>query len=163
RVLFRSDTAKLLDYGYKQFESKELFKKGHQVKDNKTLPVIKGKEKTAEIGLKNNVEFPIKKGEEKDYSLKVTIDKDKLNKDGEIEAPVKKETKIGTAVIVYKDGKDSGYIFTQLKKGELEVVVKKSVEKDNWFMLKLKAIGHFFANLISTIFETVKGWFFVVR
>lgn len=157
------DTAKLLDYGYKQFESKELYKKGHQVKGHKTLPVIKGKEKTAKVGLKNNVEFPVKKSEEKDYSLKVTIDKDKLNKDGELEAPVKKGTKVGTAEIVYKGGKDTGYIFTQSKKGDLDVVVTNSVEKDNWFMLTLKAIGHFFANLFSTIFETVKGWFFVVR
>src|SRR5699024_2436334 len=74
------DTAKLLDYGYKQFESKELYKKGHQVKGHKTLPDIKGKEKTAKVGLKNNVEFPDKKGEEKEYSLKIKIKKDKLNK-----------------------------------------------------------------------------------
>src|SRR5699024_12293926 len=38
------DTAKLLDYGYKQSESKEIYKMSHQAKDHKKLPVIKVKE-----------------------------------------------------------------------------------------------------------------------
>lgn len=153
------ETAKLLDYGFKQFEDTKLFSKGDQVKGNKTLAVEKGKEKTVQIGLKDDVKVPIKKGEEKQYQLKVQIDKTKLNEDGKLVAPVKKGDKIGSAKLEYKAGTDAGYIFEDKNNTGIDVVATQSVEKDNWFMLTLKAIGNFFSNLFSTIFDTVKGWF----
>lgn len=153
------ETAKLMDYGFTQFETKTLFPKGYSDKQHKSIPVVKGKDKEVPIGLKQAVTIPVKKGEEKNYSIKVTIDRTKLTKDGELKAPVKKDTVVGTAKLVHKGGDDPGYIYAQGKDKGLEVAATKSVEKDNWFMLTLKAIGHFFANLFATIFDTIKGWF----
>lgn len=157
------ETAKLMDYGFKQFETKELFPKNYQLKAQSTLPVEKGKSKTIEIGLKEAVNIPIKKGEADQYSIKYQLDERKLTKEGKLLAPIKQGEKVGKAQLVYKGGEDAGYIFAGSKGDTQDVVATESVEKDNWFMLILKAIGGFFANLFSTIFDTVKGWFFVVR
>ena len=153
------ETAKLLDYGFSQFETKELFPKGYSDPKHKSLPVVKGKDKSVPVGLKQAVTIPVKKGEEKKYSIQVKTDKSKLNKNGELTAPVKKGEKVGSAELVYQGGDDPGYIYAHGKDKGLDVVTTKSVDKDNWFMLTLKAIGHFFANLFSIIFETIKGWF----
>jgi len=153
------ETKKLMEYGFTQFETKTLFPTGYSSKGNKAVPVRKGKDKEVPVGLKHALKVPVKKGEKGNYSLKVTIDKSKLNKDGELVAPVKKGTKVGTAQLVEKAGDDAGFIYANGKDKGLDIVATKSVEKDNWFMLTLKAIGHFFANLFSIIFETIKGWF----
>ncbi|WP_347835912.1 hypothetical protein [Gracilibacillus sp. JCM 18860] len=39
------------------------------------------------------------------------------------------------------------------------MVASKAVEKSNWFMLTLEAIGDFFGNIFSTIVDFVKGLF----
>ncbi|WP_246202650.1 serine hydrolase [Virgibacillus doumboii] len=152
------ETAKLMDYGFSQFEKKELFPKGYQLEDKSTLPVAKGKEDNVEIATKDDFTIPVKQGQEKNYSIKYNIDKDKLNKEGELTAPIKKGEKIGTAELVF-EGNDYGYISAGIGDSTVDIVAQKSVEKDNWFMLTLGAIGDFFANLFSTVVDTVKGWF----
>ncbi|MEN1966518.1 serine hydrolase [Lentibacillus sp. N15] len=152
-------TAKLLDYGFQNFQTKELFAKGYQLKDKKTLPVTKGKEKTVGIAINQAVKTPVKNGDEKEYSLEYHIDKDKLSEDGELKAPVKKGEKIGTAEIKYNGEKDDGFITDKSGSDQVDIVTTDSVDKKNWFMLLLGSIGHFFSNLFSTIADTVKGWF----
>lgn len=157
------ETGRLLDHGFKSFEKEELFKAGDKPKGQKVVEVEKGKQKEVEVGLSDPITFPIKSGEADNYEIEFTIDEKQLNKDGKLVAPIKKGKKIGSAQIVNKDGEDPGYITDLEGKTSLEVVTIDAVDKDNWFMLSLKAIGSFFANLFSTIFETVKGWFFVVN
>ncbi|MDY0404108.1 serine hydrolase [Virgibacillus sp. 179-BFC.A HS] len=151
------ETAKLLDYGYSQFAEKTVFPKGYQLKGHKTLPVVKGKEDNVGIATKNEFKVMLKKGDEKKYKVVYHIDKSKLNADGKLVAPVKKGEKIGTAEIVY-DGKDLGYINGQ-KGSQIDLVATKDVEKSNWFMLSLGALGDFFTNLFSSVVDMVKGWF----
>ncbi|MGM8212879.1 D-alanyl-D-alanine carboxypeptidase family protein [Virgibacillus sp. W0430] len=152
------ETAKLLDYGFTHFESKELFKAGYQVKDQATLPVIKGKSDEVEIALKDSFTAPIKKGEEDKYTLQFEIDQAKLNNEGELEAPVKKGEKVGTATLIYDGDADNGYI---IEKGnnKIDVVTTKAVEKKNWFMIMLGSIGDFFRGLVTSIVDMIKGLF----
>lgn len=151
------ETIKLMDYGYNNFEDVELFPKGYQIKGKSTLSVIKGKEKTVDIETKDAITIPIKKGTEDKYSLTYKLDKKKLTDSGELEAPIKKGEKIGTAELVY-DGEDLGYIIDSDKQ-HVDVITKDSVEKSNWFMLILRSIGEFFSNLFSSMIDMIKGWF----
>ncbi|MFD1040330.1 serine hydrolase [Virgibacillus byunsanensis] len=151
-------TARLLDYGYSQFETKELFPADYQLEDESSLPVAKGKEDVVEIATSDAFNIPIKQGEEEQYSMKYTIDEGKLNKDGELTAPIEQGEKIGTAELVYDGEIDYGYIFGEANK-TVDLVTKDGVEKSNWFMLTLGAIGDFFSNIFSTVVDTVKGWF----
>ncbi|TQS76362.1 D-alanyl-D-alanine carboxypeptidase [Ornithinibacillus gellani] len=153
------ETAKLLDFGFDQFEDKELFPAGYTLKNKSTIPVVKGKEKSVDIETKEAFQIPILKGEEDQYSIDYHIDKSLLDKEGNLVAPIKKGSKVGTAELVY-EGDDFGYIFGgKDKKIEVDLVTKQDVEKKNWFMLTLSAIGDFFSNLFTSIVDMVKGWF----
>lgn len=150
------ETAKLLDYGFNQFEQAELYKAGTEIKDHDSVSVAKGKEDSVAISTKDAVTTSVKNGEEDKYHLEYKVDKDKLNADGELVAPVKKGDKVGIATLVY-DGDDQGNInggsYT------VDVVASEDVEKSNWFMLSLGAIGDFFAGIFTSVADTVKGWF----
>ncbi|MFZ3577657.1 serine hydrolase [Virgibacillus sp. DJP39] len=154
-----NQTAKLLDYGFSNFETKKLFEKGYQIKDKKKLAVAKGKEETVQIATDKAIKLPVQNGQEEKYTIKYELDKDKLNKNGELTAPIKKGEKIGVAKLIFEGENDYGYIHNAEKNQTVNVVALDSVEKDNLFMLILGSIGDFFGNLFSSIVDTVKGWF----
>ena len=152
------ETAKLLDYGFNNFSTEELFASGFQLEDQKTLPVAKGKEKEVSISTSEAISLPIKSGEEELYSIEYAIDDAKLNENGELVAPIEKGEKIGTATLVYTGDQDYGYLFDE---GQItvDVVSDEAVEKANWFMLTLSAIGDFFSNLFTSAVDWIKGLF----
>lgn len=153
------ETAKLFDYGFQNFEDKELFAKGYQLKDQKTLPVTKGKEDKVEIAINKQVKQPVEKGDKEGYSLEYHIDKRKLNENGELTAPIKKGEKVGTAEVKYNGENDYGYITDTAGSDQVDIVATETVDKKNWFMLMLGSIGGFFSNLFSSLVDMVKGWF----
>ncbi|MFC4558498.1 serine hydrolase [Virgibacillus kekensis] len=154
-----AQTAKLMDHGFSQFESKEIFPKGYQLKGESDIPVAKGKEEKVEVAVDKAFKAPVQNGQKKKYSVEYKIDKDKLNENGELIAPIEKGEKIGAAKLVFNGETDYGYIQPDKKSQTAPLVTKDAVEKSNWFMLTLGAIGDFFANLFNTIVDTVKGWF----
>ncbi|WP_370459714.1 serine hydrolase [Oceanobacillus sp. AG] len=153
------ETAKLLDYGFNNFASEELFPAGHQLEDKGTLPVAKGKEKEVSVSISEGIAIPIQSEEAELYSLEYNIDEEKLNDDGKIVAPIEKGEKLGTATLVYQgEATDHGYIFDQ-ESVVVDVVSDEAVEKANWFMLTLGAIGDFFGNVFTTAVDWIKGLF----
>ena len=151
------ETAKLLDYGFDNFKKEEIFPVGYQLPDESILTVDKGKKDTVDIATEEEVKMFIKDGDEENYSMKYHLDKDKINDEGEITAPIKKGEKVGTAEIVV-EGEDFGYIF-EGNDQQVDLVATDSVEKSNWFMLTLSAIGEFFANIFTSLIDMIKGWF----
>lgn len=152
------ETAKLFDYGFNNYKPEQLVKEGQTFKKNETLPVVKGKEDSVKIAAANSVSMPVRVGEEKNYKTEVHLDKSKLNKDGELEAPVKKGAKVGYVTVEYSGkGQEYGYLLDQNKK--IPLVTTEKVDKANWFMLMLHGIGSFFANIFSGIGNMIKGWF----
>ncbi|MGM8365481.1 D-alanyl-D-alanine carboxypeptidase family protein [Virgibacillus sp. W0181] len=153
------ETVKLMDYGFDNFESKELFPAGYQLKDHASLPVAKGKADQVEITLKDAYQTPIKKGEEENYSLNYNYNEDKLNAEGELQAPIKKGEKVGEATLAYAGEAGNGYIIDKPNNNKIDIVTNQAVDKKNWFMLMLGSIGSFFGGLFSSIIDMVKGWF----
>ncbi|WP_240508018.1 serine hydrolase [Virgibacillus indicus] len=152
------ETKKLLDYGFNQFENQELFSAGYQVEGESAIPVAKGKEDTVDVSIKEGISIPVKPEDAEAYSIKYNIDKDKLNADGKLTAPIEKGEKIGTAELVFDGETNYGYIFSDSNK-TVDLVADDAVEKSNWFMLTLQSIGDFFANLFTTAVDWVKGLF----
>jgi D-alanyl-D-alanine carboxypeptidase (penicillin-binding protein 5/6) len=152
------ETAKLLDYGYDNFESQELFASGDQLEGQATLPVAKGKEKEVSVSISDGISIPIKADEAELYSLEYQIDEEKLNEDGELVAPIENDEKVGTATLVYEGESDYGYIFDQ-DTVVVDLVADEAVEKANWFMLTLGAIGDFFTNIFTASVDWIKGLF----
>ncbi len=153
------ETAKLLDYGYENFEVTELFPAGYQLEDEKELPVAKGKEKQVSISTAKEFQIPIKKDTEDQYEVEYHIDQEKVNEDGALVAPVKKGDVIGTAELIFTGEDDYGYIDENKSSEIVDVVADEDVDKSNWFMIILGAIGDFFSQLFTSIIDTIKGWF----
>lgn len=156
------ETGELLDYGFSEFDSEEIFAEGDQAEDDKTLPVAKGKDKSVDISIADSFSAPVREDDKDDYKLEFAPDKDKLNDDGELTAPVEKGDKVGTATIVYDGDDDNGYLFDTEDEADeqtVDVVANDSVDKSNWFMLMMGAIGGFFSNIYHSIVDMVKGWF----
>ncbi|MBL5768200.1 D-alanyl-D-alanine carboxypeptidase [Bacillus sporothermodurans] len=152
------ETKKMMDYAFANFSVKEIFPKGYKVKKHESIPVVKGKEKKVNIQTQNPLEVVIKNGEEKLYKPSFNIDKDKLNKSGELTAPVKKGEKVGTLTAEYSGKNDFGYLDGH-KYATVNVVTADKVEKANWFVLMMRGVGGFFSDVWSGIISTVKGWF----
>ncbi|ENH98460.1 D-alanyl-D-alanine carboxypeptidase [Gracilibacillus halophilus YIM-C55.5] len=153
------ETAKLMDYGFSQFTSEELFPKGYQIEEESTLPVTKGKESEVEIATNTSVQSMIKEGEKDLYQLRYEINEENLTGEGALEAPVEEGEKVGEAVLEYTGDANNDYIEGIGGEQRVDVVATNAVEKSNWFMLMLGAIGDFFGNVYHTVVDTVQGWF----
>lgn len=153
------ETAKLLDYGFNNFQTEELFAAGYQLEKEATIPVAKGKEDQVNVSISDAISVPIQTEDLELYSIEYEIDKEKLNDNGELVAPIKKGEKVGTATLIYEgEAEDFGYIFDD-NTVSVDLVSDEAVEKSNWFMLTLGAIGDFFSNIFSVSVDWVKELF----
>lgn len=88
------------------------------------------------------------------------FDKKKLNKDGELTAPIKKGEKVGYMTVRYTGANDDDYLTPNGKSAvQVDVVAKQSVEKANGFVLMMRGIGGLFSDIWTSVTKTVKGWF----
>lgn len=155
-----SETRKMLDYAFNNYSIEEVLPADYKVKGQKTLSVEKGKEKEVQIKTDSPLSMVIKNGEADQYKPKFVLDKKKLNKDGELTAPVKEGEKVGYVMLEAKGKKDLGYLTDKgTNASKASVVTVDSVEKANWFVLSMRAVGGFFGDIWNSITSTVKGWF----
>lgn len=154
-----TETKKILDYAFNNFSAEEIVKKGYQIKNQKTLPVTKGKEKSVAIKTKEAINLVVKNGETENLKTKLVLDKDKLDEDGNLVAPVKKGEKVGYLTLESEDN-DLGFLTEEGQKNiSVDVVAAETVEKSNWFVLSMRAIGGFFGDMWDGITGAVKGLF----
>lgn len=154
------ETRKMMDYAFTNFSKEELFPKHYQVKGQKTVPVLKGKEDQVKIYTKSAISMVIENGEKKNYKPVLVLDKKKVNKNGELTAPIKKGEKVGYLTIEPKDGEKVSFLTEKgQQKVQVDVIAAEDVEKANWFVLMMRGIGNFFGDVWSGIASTVKGWF----
>ncbi|WP_175989306.1 D-alanyl-D-alanine carboxypeptidase family protein [Bacillus sp. Marseille-Q1617] len=137
-------TGALLDYGFTQVQTAQ-FSLDDAVK-KKTLPVKDGKEFEVEMAVDKPLKVRIPKDEISNVNVRFNVDKGKLNKNGELQAPIEKGEKIGELVLVNK--KKDEYILDELEKEtKVDVYADSSVEKANWFVRSARNIGEFFGKL----------------
>ena len=154
------ETRKILDYAFSNYTMDEVLPADYQVKGHKTIPVVKGKEKEVKIKTDSPLTMVVKNGEEDQYKPKFVLDKKKLNDEGKLTAPVKKGEKIGYITLESKDKKDLGYLTDKgSNASKASVVTVDGVEKANWFVLSMRAIGGFFGDIWNSVTSMVKGWF----
>ncbi|WP_285769521.1 D-alanyl-D-alanine carboxypeptidase family protein [Peribacillus sp. SI8-4] len=152
-----ADSTKLMNYAYSTFKKEKILPAKYQVKGKETLSVVKGKEKTVKIESEKAIELLVENGGKDNYKTDLVIDKNKLNEAGKLTAPIKKGEKLGYITITPKKGEDYGYINGNQTK--VNVVAAETVEKANWFVLSMRAVGGFFGDVWSSVASTVKGWF----
>jgi serine-type D-Ala-D-Ala carboxypeptidase (penicillin-binding protein 5/6) len=150
-----TETRKILDYAFNNFAEEKVLPKNYQVKGNKTLPVVKGKEDQVKIHTKDPISLMMKSGDKENFKPVLVLDKKKLTKDGQLTAPVKKGEKIG--YVTLESGEELGFI-DESKKVQVDVVAAENVEKANGFVLMMRGIGSFFGDIWGSVTSTVKNW-----
>jgi D-alanyl-D-alanine carboxypeptidase (penicillin-binding protein 5/6) len=153
-----TETSKLMDYGFSNFSEKQLYPANYTVKNPSSLSVVKGKDKQVNIQTNAPLTVDVKNGEENLYKPVFHLDQSKLNKSGELTAPVKKGEVVGSLVANYTGSQDYGYLYGA-NSAKADVVTSKSVDKANWFVLSMRGVGGFFSSVFHGIAKTVKGWF----
>jgi serine-type D-Ala-D-Ala carboxypeptidase (penicillin-binding protein 5/6) len=154
-----ADSIKLMDYAFATFGKQKLLPSGYQMKNHKTLPVLKGKEDSVKIKTNKSIELVIENGQKDKYKPVIVLDKTKLNKKGELTAPIKKGEKVGYVTVQAKDAADYGFVPGGSNAVKADLVAADSVEKANWFVLSMRAIGGFFGDIWKSVTSTISGWF----
>ncbi|MBE1557162.1 D-alanyl-D-alanine carboxypeptidase (penicillin-binding protein 5/6) [Filibacter limicola] len=149
-------TRALFDYGFTQFSEVEFVPAGYQFDKQKTLDVVKGKEKTVSIAVKDPIRMMVKTSEKELYIPELVIDESKL-KDGFLQAPIKKGAIVGHVKLVKTEGTDYGFIEGDIPGAD--VVASDAVDKAGWFSLMLAGIGDFFAGIWNGTIDFIKGLF----
>ena len=121
-----AEAQKLLDYGFNNYEYKELAKKGDTLK---TVSVTKGVKETAELIIESDCGLLIKKGQDKQIEQQIKVEES-------LQAPIKENQKVGEIV----------YMLSGKEIARTNVIANCSVDKKtfsnilsyiykNWFCL----------------------------
>ncbi|MNK76471.1 D-alanyl-D-alanine carboxypeptidase DacA precursor [compost metagenome] len=136
------ETKKLLDYGFDNFEVKQVVAPKTTVKGAEQVSVKKATNTDVPVVTDQAVSFVVQKGADL-KGIKSTVkwlDKDKLT------APLPKGTKVGTITYTYKSDNSSAPA-----EKTVNLITAEETEKAGWFKLLLRAIGQFFVDLFNAI------------
>ena len=147
---------KLMDYGFTQFERKEVATAGSAVKGAGTVPVQKGKEKEVKLETASDLSILVPKASNAKYKTEIVLNSSDLDKNNELVAPVKKDKVVG--FIDVQDEKGQAVPFLKAG-GQTKVQTAENVEKANWFVLSMRAVGGGIANGWHWVIDKVTGWF----
>ncbi|OUB17907.1 D-alanyl-D-alanine carboxypeptidase [Bacillus thuringiensis serovar yunnanensis] len=131
-----TETKKLLDYGFTNFEMQKLYAKGSVVKGHETVQVNNAKDKGVTVQTQQDVTLPVLKGDNKFYKIEYKdVKKEK-------EAPIKKGITLSKMIISSKYNTDPGFLSGESL--QVNLVTKSEVEKINGFSYLIRCIGSFF-------------------
>ncbi|OMP66780.1 serine hydrolase [Domibacillus epiphyticus] len=147
---------KLLDHGFNQFERHEIAKAGSQLKGAETLPVQKGKENEVNIQTKSAVAILAPKSSNAKYKADVVLNRSDLNANKELTAPVEKGKVVGSVVVKDEKGQEVPFLKAA---ADTQVETAEKIEKANWFVLSMRAVGGGIADGWNWIVDKVTGWF----
>lgn len=136
-----TETKKLLDYGFNNFEKMTAMQPKTELDELKTVKVSKGKEKEVSIVTEKGAIFLVPKGTNPEDFV---IEAAEAPKEERV-APIKRGQPLGKVTVSYTSS--SGQVMAQ----EINLVAADDIEKANGFVLFFRSIGNFFKDLFSSI------------
>ncbi len=141
-----SETDKMMDWAFSNWEKVQVYKKNEELKDVKPLNVEKGKTDSLKVAVASDVSLLVPVNTDlKEKEATFTAKKSVLNKSKKVEAPIKKGAKLGIAEISMKND-DLGYI-DGTKGAKADVIAAQKIEKANVFVLAGRWIKVFVSDL----------------
>lgn len=140
-----TETARLMDYCYDNWSVKEIGKANASIPSLKSIDVKNGKETSVNVVLKSPVNVWVRNDMDTgQLTITPKIDETKV-KDNELEAPIVRATKVGTATITLADDQ-LGYLEDGASPST-DIITASSVEKANIFVIGWRNVTNFFSNL----------------
>lgn len=136
------ETRKVLDYGFNNFETKQIVPPKTTVAGTETVTVNKAKNTEVPVVTDQGVSFVVPKGADTNaVEAKVA-----LSDAASLTAPLSQGTKVGTVTYSYKaPGME------QTLEKTVNLITAQDAEKAGWFSLMMRAIGDFFSDLFNGI------------
>lgn len=136
-----TETRKVLDFGFNNFETKQVIPPKSTVAGTETVTVKKAKNTSIPVVSDQGVSFVIPKGADiSTVQAKVTMNSETLT------APLKQGTAVGKVTYSFKPaGMD------QTLEKTVNLITAEDAEKAGWFKLFMRAIGDFFKDLFNGI------------
>ncbi|MGG6312894.1 D-alanyl-D-alanine carboxypeptidase family protein [Paenibacillus macerans] len=136
------ETRKVLDFGFNNFETKQIVPAKTTVAGTETVTVKKAKNTEVPVVTDQGISFVVPKGAD---TSKVE-DKVTLSEAASLTAPLKQGTKVGTVTYSYKvPGLE------QTLEQTVNLITAEDAEKAGWFKLLMRAVGDFFSDLFNGI------------
>lgn len=137
-----TETKKVLDFGFNNFEIKQVVAPKAVIAGNETVPVQKGKKKDVSIVTDAGVTFIVPKGTvAPQINTAVAV-----NDAATLVAPIANASKVGKVTYSYKvEG------MSQVQEKTVNLITAEEAEKAGWFKLLMRAIGDFFSDLFTGI------------
>lgn len=140
-----TETARLMDYCYDNWSVKEIGKSNASIPSLKSIDVKNGKETSVNVVLKSPVSVWVRNDMDTgQLTITPKIDEEKV-KDNELEAPVVRGTKVGTATITLANDQ-LGYLEDDASPST-DIITASSVKKANIFVIGWRNVTNFFSNL----------------
>jgi D-alanyl-D-alanine carboxypeptidase (penicillin-binding protein 5/6) len=134
------ETRKLMDYGFNNFETKQVIGAKAVVEGLPSVKVKKGVKTEVSVVTESALSLVVKKNMTPDQLKQVAVPYD-ANK---IVAPIKAGDAVGTLTLTYNN-----------KKHEVKLIATEDVKKGSWIRLLFRAIG----DLFSGLFKGIKNLF----
>lgn len=143
------ETGKLMDYGFDNFSSEDVLVNWDENLEYKPLIVTNGKEDHLDFEPSEELALLIESGDkvEEDVTYTIEWDKNIINNEGSIEAPISKGMELGRLVVNYS-GNELGYLDGQTE-ASVPLVAKTNVEKAGIFSQLWSSTVSFFKGLVS--------------
>lgn len=134
------ETAKLLDYGFNNFEKRTILTAKSELNDLKMVSIKKGKENEVNVVTEEGVTLVVRKNTTPEQiQIKTSVfEPDQLI------APIQQGQKVGTVTVTY-DGPVGQEVVS------VNLIAAEDMEKASWIKLLFRSIGTFFSNVFSGI------------
>lgn len=152
-----SETNRMMDYAFKNFENIQLIEKGSIVESNSTIPIAKGKEQEVGLYYNEDLNVTVMKSGERNLETTLHLNSNLVNEDGKIEAPVEKDTEVGKVTVGIEED-DLGYLDGS-KGNEVNVAIAETVEKANIVTIGWRMVSEAFMSGWTTVTEFISGFF----
>lgn len=129
-----TETAKLLDYGFANFELKPVLTAKAEIEQLKTVNIKKGVATEVPVVTESALNLVVKKGATSDQ---FTITAQPVE-ESKLVAPIAKGTVLGTVKVTYQGAEKT-----------VNLIANEDVEKGSWFRLFFRGIKNFFVDMIS--------------
>lgn len=137
-----TETKKVLDFGFNNFEIKQVVAPKAVIAGTETVPVLKGKNKDVPVVTDAGVTFMVPKGTVSPQ-IKTTV---VTNDPATLIAPIAGASKVGKVTYTYQiEG------MSQVQEKTVNLITAEEAEKAGWFKLLMRAIGEFFGDLFTGI------------
>lgn len=132
-----NETRRIMDYGFNNFERREVLAAKTNVDELPTVTVSKAVNKTVPVVTENAISFMVKKGTTADAFKREAI----AVEETKLVAPLKQGDVVGTLTVSYNNSVQ-----------KVNLVAKEDVAKASWIRLFFRSIKNFFAGLFGKMF-----------